>query len=290
MELLQLRYFIETAKFSNVTRAAEAMHVAQPAVSQAIKRLENELGVELFKRKGRRIMLNDAGRILVKEIEPLLAALDTLPKKLQKAAGIEQHTIKVNVLSASRLVTNIIIAYKELHPEVHFIFIQDAESQDWDVRFTTEVSPSDKINSEEILNEEIFLAVPKKWLNISSESIALNDMADAPFIAFSEGTPFEVLCNSFCQSAGINPEVIFRSDNPSSVRDLIGAGLGVAFWPKYSWSTLPSDKVLLAHISDTVCRRSIVLSKNYDFIPGSCHADFYNFIFEYVRDTFTTKP
>ena len=62
MELLQLRYFVAAAREENVTRAAQKLHIAQPALSQSIARLEEEMGVRLFDRIGKRIRLNAAGR------------------------------------------------------------------------------------------------------------------------------------------------------------------------------------------------------------------------------------
>ena len=64
MELLQLRYFLVAAKYEHMTKAAEVLRIAQPALSQSIKRLEQELGVPLFDREKRNFGLNDAGRFL----------------------------------------------------------------------------------------------------------------------------------------------------------------------------------------------------------------------------------
>ena len=111
MEIQQLRYFLEVAKDCNITNAARRLHIAQPALSQSIKRLENEVGSELFSRRGRHIFLNDAGKIMVKEITPLLSALDSIPAKIAEAAGVMNRTVKISVLSASRLVTVIIREY-----------------------------------------------------------------------------------------------------------------------------------------------------------------------------------
>ena len=70
MELLQLRYFLTTAEYQHMTKAAEHLQIAQPALSQAIHRLESELGIPLFERKNRSIELNDAGRLLQKRLIP----------------------------------------------------------------------------------------------------------------------------------------------------------------------------------------------------------------------------
>ena len=70
MELLQFRYFMTAAKYENMTKAAEELHIAQPALSQSIKRLETELGVELFDRSRHRIALNEHGRLLEKSCAP----------------------------------------------------------------------------------------------------------------------------------------------------------------------------------------------------------------------------
>ncbi|MGN0735078.1 MAG: LysR family transcriptional regulator [Anaerovoracaceae bacterium] len=288
MEIQQLRYFLEAAKDCNITKAAKRLHIAQPALSQSIKRLEEEIGAELFTRSGRHIILNDAGKIMVKEITPLLSSLDGLAAKIAAAAGVMNRTVKISVLSASRLVTDIIIAYKELHPDINFLFRQEqtgsVNSADWDVRISTGIPGKLSEGETAALDEEIFLAVPKVWEHIEKDSISvrLRDFGDSPFISFSGAVPFSRLCDEFCHMADISPEIIFKSDNPASVRDLIGAGLGVAFWPAYSWGKLTSDKVRLLHINDIVCRRTIVLSKNPDIAPGSPQDDFYRFILEYT--------
>ena len=73
MELLQFRYFLTAAKYQHITKAAEELNIAQPALSQAIKRLEDELGTQLFDRKHNRIILNAYGELLVKRLIPIMS-------------------------------------------------------------------------------------------------------------------------------------------------------------------------------------------------------------------------
>ena len=115
MELLQLRYFMVAARHQHITHAAEELHIAQPALSQSIQRLEAELGVPLFDRKNRGIFLNDAGRLLQKKLYPILFALDSLPRELQEANDFSSHTIHLNLLGSAAPVS-----YTHLRPAASF--------------------------------------------------------------------------------------------------------------------------------------------------------------------------
>ena len=79
MEIQQFRYFLAAARYENLTKAAEDLHIAQPALSQSIKRLETELGVSLFDRKNHRIELNEQGKLLKKRLVPLRGKPPEIP-------------------------------------------------------------------------------------------------------------------------------------------------------------------------------------------------------------------
>ena len=79
MELKQLRQFMVAARYEHFTRAAEVLQIAQPALTQSIRKLERELGVTLFHQEGRNVSLNSSGRLLQERLQPILSALDNLP-------------------------------------------------------------------------------------------------------------------------------------------------------------------------------------------------------------------
>ena len=133
MELLQLRYFLTTAEYQHMTKAAEHLQIAQPALSQAIHRLESELGIPLFERKNRSIELNDAGRLLQKRLIPIISALDRIPGELKAGQYLSSHTIHLKLLAASTLITNRIIAYRTLRPDVNFQLYQSDTNADFDL-------------------------------------------------------------------------------------------------------------------------------------------------------------
>ena len=125
MELFQLKYFLAVAKYEHVTKAAESLHIAQPAVSQAIRHLEEEFDTPLFDRENRHITLNATGKMLQKRLTPIMAALDAIPDEIKEAAQQNQPVIHLNLRSASSVITNCIIAYREIHPEVKLLYFSD---------------------------------------------------------------------------------------------------------------------------------------------------------------------
>ena len=88
MELMQIRYFLEAASTKHMTNSAKNLHITQPALTQAIRRLENDLGVPLFTAKGRNIVLTEYGKYLQKKLEPLMAQIDDIPEQLRMMVAL----------------------------------------------------------------------------------------------------------------------------------------------------------------------------------------------------------
>ena len=163
MELLQLRYFLTAAEYQHMTKAAEHLQIAQPALSQAIHRLEAELGVPLFERKSRSVELNEAGRLLQKRLIPIVSALDRIPGELRADQYMSSHTIHLKLLAASTLITNRIIAYRALRPDVNFQLYQAENHADYDLCVSAVRSDLKNTDYEDymvMLEEDLYLAVP----------------------------------------------------------------------------------------------------------------------------------
>ena len=93
MEIQQFRYFLTAARYENLTKAADELHIAQPALSQSVKRLETELGVSLFDRKNHRIELNEQGKLLKKRLIPLMESIDNLKDELWESVYSSEHDL-----------------------------------------------------------------------------------------------------------------------------------------------------------------------------------------------------
>ena len=284
MELLQLRYFLTAARYEHMTKAADELRIAQPALSQSIKRLETELGVSLFEREKRGIRLNDTGRFLEQQLIPILETLDELPAAVAERANQTVHTIHLNSLAASRLVTDCIIEYKALHPEVTFRLHQKPDTEKEDLCVTTifagEPLPE---GGRLLLKEAFFLAVPSSSPYASRKKIRLEEVRNEDFISLSNNRPIRRICDRFCLESDFTPHVSCESDNPETVRNLIAAGLGVGFWPEYSWGLLSNENITLLPLAHPVCEREIVLIQRPSEENSRVLSDFCRFLLAYAK-------
>lgn len=282
MDILQLKYFLVAAEYEHMTKAANSLHIAQPALSQSIKHLEEELGVPLFQRKNRSIRLNASGKLLQSELLPIINALDSLPARLKETYEQASHTIHLNILAASVLITQSIISFKKLYPEVNFRLLQNAEETDFDVCISC--ISSDRIPKDSILllKEKILLAVPNISEYASLKSISLKQVEQEGFISFSGAKPFRIICDDYCRQKGFKPKIIFESDNQESIRNLIDSNLGVAFWPEYTWGKLTAKNSVLIPIHEPECSRTIYAVQNRHSINNKYVTAFMNHLTKFI--------
>lgn len=292
MELTQLRYFLEVAKTQHVTKSAETLHVAQPALTQAIHRLENELEVPLFSSKGRNIVLTPYGKYFYEKLEPLLKSLSELPENLREMAKTENATIHLNVLAASSLVTEAIIEYQKIDDALHIQIHQNEKNDMDDIRVTTEISARTHENktsddSNFICTEKIFLAVPNIQEFQEKKEITFEGIKSIGqkwgFVSLLGSKHLRSICDKYCADAGIKPNIIFESDNPASVKNMIAANIGIGFWPEFSWGVLDTSRVRLLKITKPDCKRDILITCKKNKAENSHVENFYKFLTGYFK-------
>lgn len=281
MEINQIRYFLEVAESEHITKSAEKLHIAQPALSQAIHRLEKDLGVPLFVANGRNIMLTEYGKYLQKKLVPIIKELDDIPQALQTMAKLESDTIHLNVLAASALITEAIIEYKKTHENLHFQLMQTAENELYDIGVTTKLFyqiPEESIGSVFVCTEKIFLAVPDTHYLAKRKSVKLSEVSNEGFISLMGSRQLRWICDRYCRQAGFEAKIIFESDSPAAVQDMIAENMGIGFWPEFTWGRLDSDRVHLLEIEEPICRRDILIDYKQNKIDSKSVEEFFEFL------------
>ena len=284
MEINQMRYFLEVASTQHVTRSAERLHIAQPALSKAIHNLEQELGVPLFASKGRNIVLTEYGKYLQEKMSGIISEIDDLPQELKSMADRENATIHLKVLAASTLITDAIIEYRRKHPKINFQLMQNDQSKIYDISVTTE-----RVKSEEIFNsenrfeliEKIFLAVPAEHRLAKREKINLTEVEKDGFISLMGSKQLRWICDKFCRQAGFEPRIIFESDNPAAVKNMVCSNMGICFWPEVSWGNLQTGSAVLLEIEQPLCEREIIFKCRENKLDNRAVRDFFEFLQEF---------
>lgn len=284
MELLQLKYFLAVAESEHMTNTAKQLHIAQPALTQSIHRLEQELGVSLFERAGRGIRLSPAGAYVRDRVKPAMETLENVVRDVQLFQQGEQGVVRVGVHAASGVAIDGIAAYSELNPHVSFEITQDERERHRDVIVTT-ITPRGSSTVENAVekipfSERIGIAVPAS--STLGDTASLADFANDRFIALAGSRRFREVCDTFCAHRAFTPHIAFESDNPLVVKKMIGLGLGVGFWPDHSWGDLDPKSCRLVHLQETEFTRDVIVAKTSRCTPDSEAQRFYEFLLDYV--------
>ncbi len=279
MELTQLKYFLIAAQTQHITKSAQMLHIAQPALTKSLKSLEEELSLPLFAKKGRNVVLTVYGRFLYERLKPLIASIDDLPNELLRLAQKEEETIRICVLSASMPVARAVMKFRAKHPSVIFQITQNPTDELYDIRVTTKLpSESYKDESIHILNEEIFIAVPNTEEYTDINVIKLSELSDKGFVSLLGSRQLRIICDKFCRSAGFEPNIVFESDSPDTAKNMIEAGIGVGFWPKYAWGEHPTGNIKLLRFAPEPLFRELVISKSKSTVMGHLAEEFYDYL------------
>ncbi|MBQ8513383.1 MAG: LysR family transcriptional regulator [Clostridia bacterium] len=287
MELMQLKYFCEVAQSQHMTRSAEKLHFAQPALSMSIRRLEEELGVKLFAARGRGIVLTDAGRLLHTRLIPVMEVLERLPEEVRRFAEAERATIRLSIMAASACITDAVIAYRKTR-DVQFRLVQNLptgqnRSELCDIEITTRHRHHPAAESEYIFTEPVMLAVPDAPRFAGMTSVSLDAVRGEDFVCLAGTREFRAICDRFCAGEGFLPKVVFESDTPSTVQNLIESGCGVGFWPRYTWGKFPDDTAVRLLEIENGCTRDIVCSRRGDSDEACAFFDFLRTYMESLR-------
>ena len=280
MEFSQLKYFMEVARLQHITKASKHMHVAQPSITKSIRKLEEELDVVLIQKKGRNIELTDIGKALYEYLEEPMKKIEDIPQIIQEAQKEIERTIRLNVLAASRLVTDAIIEYKKEYPHINFSIVQNEKNHNCDIRIATMMEPDkNKTSLSYVFVEDILLAVPKNSVYATKKDFCLKDVREEGFISLAGHRKFRNICDRFCLEQGFVPKVIFESDNPTAVRNLIEAGIGIGFWPEYTWQDAGEGVVLLSLQEEKFQRQFQIQMVN----ENPAVEQFYTYLIQYFQ-------
>jgi DNA-binding transcriptional LysR family regulator len=241
MLFAHLESFVEVARRGNVSRAAEALFLTQPAITARLKSLESDLGTELFVRTGRGMKLSDAGRAFLPYAERTLATVD---EGRQLVANLRQGNVGALVIAAAPAVSTYVLpgilrAFRTTHPNVR-LGVRTGHTEEvleMVLRAEAHVGIGRPIRHPDVelislFDDEMLLVVAARHPFASRGKVSLAELAVERLILFDRTSSYHELTSNLFRQAGVVPSSTLELDNVEAAKKMVQQGLGVALLPR----------------------------------------------------------
>jgi LysR family transcriptional regulator, hydrogen peroxide-inducible genes activator len=242
MQIHQLRYFCAVARSGSFTRAAQHEHIAQPSLSQQIRKLEDELGTKLFDRLGRKVRLTQFGEAFLPRAEEILRQVHTAKLEIQEMSGAEQGKLVIGAIPtiAPYFLPQCLARFGQRFPRVQVSIVEELTDEllnrlhegTVDLALLALPVPASHCLSHELFREQLFAVVPQDHRLASSNRLHLKQIENDPFLLLKEGHCFRENTLSACGRARMRPNVIFESGQFSTILAMVASGAGVSVVPE----------------------------------------------------------
>ena len=220
MNLYHLRYFVTLAHLEHYTKAAELLSITQPSLSHAISSLEKELGVKLFEKEGRNVVLTKCGQVFLEDVQQALSILDSSVSKLQMTgSGEGQIDLAVLRTLSTQFVPGLVRDYLKEHPRQNIEFrfhnstgltpdmIEGLKNRKYDIAFCSKMENEPTVEFIPVAKEELVLIVPNGHPLCAREEIDLSETLPYPQIAFSRRSGLRPIIDRLFHGCGGQPEI-----------------------------------------------------------------------------------
>jgi DNA-binding transcriptional LysR family regulator len=244
MELRHLRTIEAVARHGSLTRAGEELYLSQSAISQQIRRLELELGFDVFRRTSRRVELTAEGRVILGCAQRVLAEVDGLHSDLEEMTGLLRGQLRIGGVypTGPYDVFGMLADFRAAHPEVAVHMIEDTQdgvlealrADELDCAFTA-LNPDtlgDEFAATLLWEEEFIVALPPGHRLCARPRITFEELAAEDLIAYRDNSALRRRLERTMAALGLEPRNAFVCTEMAAVRALTSKGLGVAVIPR----------------------------------------------------------
>ncbi len=228
MEILQMKYFFESAQTENFTKTAEKFMVPATSVSASVKRLEKELGCELFDRRANRIILNENGKALMQSLDKIFSEINLITHELS-SPDTDFRKIKILVRAMRNRITESIIAFHKKYPAIVFELTLDFDEKDfgkYDIIIDEKSSNYPEYECFELYSMKLRL-VTNSSNSLCKKRTKLSELKAQSFISWGENSNMHRILINACSSKGFTPNVCVTTNDTKCHERLIESGVGI---------------------------------------------------------------
>lgn len=248
VELRHLRYFICVAEEKNIGRAALRLHISQPPLTRQIQQLEEQIGVQLFKRTNRGVELTDAGRVLYDDARAILGMTERAVERSSKAAQGLLGRVDVAIFGSGIFgaIPRLMRAFREAHPEVSIFLHNMVKDEQIDalrhgritLAFNRLMRPVDGLVSEVLLTEQLYVAIPTDSPLVGRTAVSMTELEQVPLVLFPTGArpSFIDRVHEMCRACHFTPVVAQEVGDVVHAVALVATGFGVTLVPQSATS------------------------------------------------------
>jgi DNA-binding transcriptional LysR family regulator len=251
MDLHQLRVFQAAIQTGGFTRAAEQLHLSQSTVSQHIKLLEEELGCSLFLRVGKRVLVTEAGRVLLQYTERIFRDLKNAEMAVKELNALKRGTVRLGVgpTTLTYRLPPVLRDYILRFPQIELIvlsgnteFLLDAlRSQHLDLAIVMSTAPQPGLSIRPLGREEMVIVLNSKHPLARERTLEPSDLASLRFILYEKHTAMQNLIDRYFESLDVIPRITMEVENNEAIKSLVRAGLGASILPLCAVAGEPLD-------------------------------------------------
>lgn len=295
MEIQQIRYFLAVAELRNFTRAAERCHVAQPSLSQQIKKLESELGGPLFHRQGRRIILTEQGELLESKAKQIMMAHENAIQEVSDSFAYGGHVSFGAIMTiAPYLIPSLLQTipaeqHATLRIEENFTEALIEKVRRGRLDFAIMSSPINEPDlMVQVLGRERFVAVmPTDHRFMQQDAVTLNELITEPFLELSNIHCAGKQIHQICQLSSSQRNTVFLSSQIETIRRLVRQQQGVTIMPQMALND--ETELGVRPIADITLEREITLVQHPDRYLSNTARELIQLLKQFTHDYLQTE-
>ena len=239
MELRQLEYFQMASRLKNITRAAKRLRVSQPNITVAIKKLEAELGIQLFDRSQKQLSLTPEGTVFLDRVNTALRCLNDALIEVNDFKQLQKGVIKIGIppMMGAFLFPKIFSGFQSRHPSLDVLLFEegsisilemlDRDELDFGIVITSDASPS--LNILPMTRSQLVVCVPTSSPLAEKTAISNDDIANSSLIVMKQGSYLRQIVQERLRSVNVTPNIALESGQITTIKGLVAHDVGIAF-------------------------------------------------------------
>lgn len=262
MDMQKLKYFISIVEYGTISNAAKALNMTQPPLSMLLKKFEEDIGIKLFRREGRRLFLTETGQFVYHRGIELIASSEAILQEAREQQQDNYGSISIGCATISNfsLIPEVIkrISKKSINLSTHVregstpYILEHLRYHRLDIGIVRNVYNREDLLTTKLLTEPLMVALPPGHPLAGRKSVRLEELKDEKFLlhhsSFEYNVSYTIIME--CKKRGISPNVIYWGTETLPMLGMVNAGMGIAFPPKSVVKNIGFNLPPLADLTD----------------------------------------